>query len=235
MFDNEQNIKFYDLGLRSYEDTLNIQHHYHQLAQDENKQTILFVEHTPVVTKGHFAEDSDFITSPEILQQNNVDIFKVERGGKLTAHMPGQIVVYPILNLASFGLSTRSYVTLLEKTLMDVLREYGIESFVNPEYPGVWVGNAKVAAIGVRIKNRASMHGLALNVNNKLDLFKAIVPCGILGKTVTTMAELSQRPISIDEVKLSLLKQLVTKLSLQQPSWSISGDRIPGLLQRYNP
>ncbi len=205
-------IEILDLAIAPYGEVLKLQESIHKKCVREQTHTILIVQHTPVITMGHFADDSDFVIPVETLKRQNVDIFKIERGGKLTAHMPGQIVVYPILALNALNLSTRAYVSILENTVMEVLRSYGLQSSVDKEFPGVWIGQSKIAAVGVRIKDRATMHGLALNVNNELGLFQAIIPCGIQNRTVTTLQNVLQSSVDIKEVQGRLVQTLVSHL-----------------------
>ena len=210
----DSTIEFLDLGLAPYGSVLDLQYFCHKRCLQQNINTVLFVEHEPVITIGHFANHDDFILSENQLKAQGVDIYKIDRGGKLTAHMPGQIVVYPIIKLEEFNLNPKQYIAILEKTLLETLLEFGITGQLDKDNPGIWIDHAKVAAVGVRIKNRASLHGLALNVSNQMDLFQAIVPCGLHGKTVTTIEQITQHSIDINEVKKLLLKYLINNLGL---------------------
>src|SRR5690606_6881098 len=130
---------------------------------------------------------------------------KTERGGQITAHEPGQLVLYPILPLAQWGISARRYVNTLEQAVIQLLADYGVEARRDTEHPGVWVEANKICALGIRIKQRVSMHGLALNVTNALDIFSSIVPCGIHGRGVTSLNHVVGKTVILSDVMSQLL------------------------------
>ena len=133
----------------------------------------------------------------------NLDFLPADRGGKITAHMPGQLVVYPILPLPRWGLSVRDYVQRLEQVAIDLLQALGLHSCRDLKYPGVWVGSKKIAALGVRVKQRVSQYGLALNVSPNLEIFEKIVPCGISNRGVCSLkTHLGANVPSVQEVSL---------------------------------
>lgn len=179
-----------DAGLQTYEDGLALQAELHArtLRGQGEIGFLVRIEHPAVITLGKNASDENLLVSPAEIAAAGIDLARTDRGGEVTAHMPGQLVIYPILPLVQLALSARSYIFYLEETVISLLSAYGVVAERSPDYPGVWVGNAKVCAIGVRIKHRVSLHGLALNVNNQLDLFSKIIPCGIQGRGVTSLA-----------------------------------------------
>ncbi|RKY55741.1 MAG: lipoyl(octanoyl) transferase, partial [Candidatus Neomarinimicrobiota bacterium] len=136
---------------------------------------------------------------------------KVDRGGDVTYHGPGQLVGYPIIKLEDRGLSPRRLVAWVEKLIIGTVASYGIAAYVHPHYPGVWVGDAKICAIGMRIKEKVSYHGFALNVSTDLSYFNGIVPCGIHDKSVCSLSSILGKKIDIEVVKERLIKEAINK------------------------
>ena len=209
-------IRHFDVGPMAYSACLELQHKVHAEVLGESRLgVILTVEHESVITLGKNADHSYLLSGRDGLAANGIDLVQTDRGGEVTAHEPGQLVVYPILRLADFHLSPRKYVALLEEAVVELLVGYGIVGHLDPEHPGVWVGTNKICAIGVRIKDRVSMHGIALNITNPMKIFQMIVPCGIVGRGVTSIGrELSGLSPRLDEVQRELVSILLQKLSL---------------------
>lgn len=208
-----------DLGVMPYERCLEVQRETHaRVVAGEDPPTILFVEHPRVLTLGRHADPKFLKFADAFFVKQGIAVVPIERGGEVTAHEPGQQVVYPILRLVDFQLMPKRYVELLEHAVIRALAAFGIAAATHPEHPGVWVGDEKVCAIGVRVKDRASLHGLALNVSNDLELFDMIVPCGIQGKGVTSVARLLGRSVAMDEVKAALRRELLRGLTACPPS-----------------
>jgi lipoate-protein ligase B len=161
---------------------------------------VLLVEHPPVITIGRSGRAAHLLAPREALVSRGIDVYEVERGGDVTYHGPGQLVGYPILNLRALDEDVVRYVRLLEGTLIAALRGWDVPAERVRGYPGVWVQGAKIAAIGVAVKRKVTMHGFALNVDPDLSHFDLINPCG-LGKPVTSMARLLGRAVSLDEVR----------------------------------
>jgi lipoyl(octanoyl) transferase len=206
-------IQFRDLGLMRYSDALAIQERaVVEVAKDQHHGIIYSVEHYPVVTLGKNSSPSHFLFSREFYIDKGVEIFETERGGEVTAHMPGQLVVYPILNFSKLNLSVRTYVNILEDVVILTLSDYGVVGTRDPQYPGVWVGSSKICAMGVRIKSRVSMHGLALNISNDLSLFGTIVPCGIKFRGVTSLKRELGRDIEVPQVRERLIEHFQRQL-----------------------
>lgn len=164
------------------------------------EDVILLVEHPPVVTIGRGGRAANILVSRDALAARGFEVHEIERGGDVTYHGPGQLVGYPILDLRALDEDVVRYVRLLEAALIGALDRFGIAGARLRGYPGVWVGDAKIAAIGVAVKRKVTMHGFALNVAPDLDHFEVINPCG-LGKPVTSMARLLGRPVSLAEVQ----------------------------------
>ena len=167
---------------------------------DQIDDVILLVEHPPVITIGRAGRAANILLPREHLASRGVEVFEIERGGDVTYHGPGQVVGYPILDLRMLDEDVVRYVRLLEAALLQALEEFGIAATRVRKYPGVWVGEAKIGAIGVAVKRRVTMHGFALNVAPDLEHFALINPCG-LGKPITSMARVLDRAVSLREVQ----------------------------------
>ena len=166
---------------------------------DQIADTLLLLEHPPVITIGRAGHAANILIPREALAARGFEVFEIERGGDVTYHGPGQLLGYPILNLRALDEDVVRFVRLLEATLIRVLETFGIEAARRRGYPGVWVGEAKIAAIGVAVKRKVTMHGFALNVDPDLEHFALINPCG-LGKPVTSVARLLGRHVELAEV-----------------------------------
>lgn len=162
--------------------------------------TILFLEHEPVFTLGRNARHENLLLSPAALLEQGFSVFECGRGGDVTYHGPGQVVGYPILDLAPDRKDVHRYVRDLEEVLIRTVRDFGLSAERVPGLTGCWVGEKKVAAIGVRLSRWVTSHGFALNVSNDLAPFSLVVPCGIRDKGVTTLSELLQKKVELDDV-----------------------------------
>lgn len=180
------------------------------LPPDEQQFTgnyFLFCEHPPVFTLGKSGEEEHLLLNNDGLAQQGIQYYKVNRGGDITHHGPGQIVGYPILDLDHFFTDIHKYLRLLEETIILTLADYGIAAGRLPSATGVWLdadvpGRArKICAMGIRCSRWVTMHGFALNVNNNLDYFNHIIPCGIGDKGVTSLQQELGHPVDMDEVK----------------------------------
>lgn len=188
-------IIFKPLGLKGYQEVWDLQKDLFnklldtKLKGDTNHENYLITcEHNHVLTLGKSGKESN-IQVPEF---PGVDYVKIDRGGDVTYHGPGQLVVYPILDLEQFGMSLREYIYNLEQSVIDTLTLYGIKSGRIKEFTGVWINHEssspkKIAAIGVKSSRHVTMHGLAFNIKPDLKYFDLIIPCGIVGKEVTSM------------------------------------------------
>jgi lipoyl(octanoyl) transferase len=175
-------------------------------ASDEGKDSLLFLEHPPTYTLGRGGDQTHLLVPEERLKELGAVLLQVDRGGDITFHGPGQLVGYPILDLNRLGISVIGYVRGLEEVLIRALSVFGVDGERIEGFPGVWVGKEKVAAIGVRVNARKiTSHGFALNVDNDLGYFSHIVPCGLKGKGVTSLARLKGGDIRVWDV----LKEVV--------------------------
>ena len=162
-----------------------------QAGQQPN--TLLLLEHNPVYTRGRLSRPEHILLSPEQLAARGAAVVDTDRGGQVTWHGPGQLVAWPVVNLRGWG-GPLQYVRTLEQILMRVLADFGIAAGVEPGLTGVWVGDAKVAAIGVKISRGVAHHGFALNVDPDLSWYDHIIPCGLADRPVTSMAQVLGGP-----------------------------------------
>jgi len=181
-------------------------------SRDENTADELwFLQHPPVYTMGKNAK------AEHLLEPNNIPVVSADRGGQVTYHGPGQLVVYTLLDIKRLKIGVRELVTLLEKTLIELLDGYGIAANAKSEAPGVYVNNAKIAALGLRIRKGCSFHGLALNVNMDLEPFSRINPCGYEDLEITQLKSFIEN-IEIDEVVVNLQQRLMNNILFHKQS-----------------
>ena len=187
-----------DLGLKSYEEvwTLQKKMQLKRINGDVGDMLIL-VEHNPVYTLGKNANPNHLLQS----RDKSIDVFNIERGGDITFHGPGQLVGYPILNLSNYKKSVSWYMRVLEQLTIDVLNEFKIIASRVEGLTGVWVGDEKIAAQGVRMSRWVTMHGFSLNVNTDLSFYDGIIPCGIFDHGVTSMEKVLKRTQKMEKVK----------------------------------
>jgi lipoyl(octanoyl) transferase len=168
---------------------------------------LLLLEHDPVITLGRNAAEADVLGGPERLGALGIAVERTNRGGRVTYHGPGQLVGYPILNLSPDRRDVARYLRDLEEVLIRTLRHHGIAAGRSPGWTGVWVGNEKIAAIGVHLSRWVTTHGFALNVHTDLAAFGLIVPCGIRSRGVTSMQRVLGRRIPLAEVAATLVPE----------------------------
>ena len=191
-----------NLHLVTYENAMHLQQKLVGLRQtDAIPDQLLLLEHPPVITLGRGGDTANLLASPETLRAQRVRFFETTRGGDITYHGPGQIVGYPILHLGEGNRDVRKYVTKLEEVLIRTVAEFGITASRSEGQRGIWVGDNKIAAIGVRIARWVTSHGFALNVNTNLEHFQLITPCGIRGRGVTSIATEIGREVAIGDVR----------------------------------
>ena len=178
-------------GFVRYEEALRVQHE-RRLAVEEGRSgnALFLLEHAPVITLGRSHHPENVLKTPDELRGLGIDLCEIDRGGDVTYHGPGQLIAYPILNLNLWRPAIRPYLRALEEVLIKQLALYGLDAGRNEGYTGVWVGGAKVAAIGIGVHNWVTTHGIALNVDPDMSNFKLIVPCGIADKPVTSLKAL---------------------------------------------
>ena len=168
--------------------------------------TMLLLEHPHVYTKGRLSKQTDVLLPEEELAAKGIPVYETDRGGQVTYHGPGQLVVYPIINLREWGGPVK-YVRALEQVVIATLAEMGITANCEPGNTGVWTDQGKIAAIGVKISRGIAFHGLALNVNTDVSLYQNIIPCGIADRSVTSMAAILGEPVDLELVRYGMVYQ----------------------------
>lgn len=197
------------LGRMDYMKALEIQEKYMNLRiEDKVVDTLLLVEHAPVLTLGRRGKTSNILVPEETLKSQGVNIYEVSRGGDITYHGPGQVVGYPIIHLGSISKDIKKFVWNIEETFIQLLKcEYNISAHrEDGKYTGVWVGNEKITAIGIHVKHWVTMHGFAFNVNTRLEHFNWINPCGITDKGVTSLQKILGQPMNFDYLNALVIK-----------------------------
>jgi len=229
-------VELQDLGVQDYKETWDYQETLFKSVVDakiKNRRQelnvpttnyFLFVEHPHVYTLGKSGDMSNLLVTEEQLAEKGASFYKVNRGGDITYHGPGQIVGYPILDLDNFFTDIHKYLRFLEEMIILTLEEYGLKAERSPGETGVWldVGTPfarKICAMGVRASRWVTMHGFALNVNANLGYFDNMIPCGIRGKAVTSLhVELGKKEVNIEEVKEKLLKHFTILFEAEMKS-----------------
>lgn len=179
-------------------------------ARKETLKRDIFIglEHAPVFTLGKRGGIENLKVSEVFLKRRSIDVVHVERGGDITYHGPGQAVIYPIIDLGLARLGIADYVTALEEIMIRTAADWRIRAERNSLNRGVWVGPSKLGSVGIAVRRGVSFHGLALNANTRLDHFSWIHPCGLQGVSITSMAEILQKPVPMDEIRRSLLAHI---------------------------
>jgi lipoyl(octanoyl) transferase len=188
--------------------------------QEVTSNYLIFVEHPHVYTLGKSGKPENLLLSEEGLKEKNATYHKINRGGDITYHGPGQIVGYPILDLDHFFTDIHLYLRTLEEAVILTLKDYGIAAGRYPGYTGVWIEQdlptaRKICAMGVRCSRWVTMHGFAFNVNTDLAYFKNIIPCGIDDKDVTSMQRELGKELNMDEVKKNLMEHIAVLFSMK--------------------
>ena len=199
-------VAVWRLGVVEYGAACQLQKKIHQKrVEGEIGDTLLLLEHPPTITVGKAGKLENILVPSETLEQRGISLYFVDRGGDVTYHGPGQLVGYPILDLSSRGADLKRYVRELEEVLIRTLEDFSIKTDRDPQHVGVWVGQKKIASIGLSIRDWVSMHGFALNVCSNLEGFSLIHPCGFKDRKTASMQELLAFQPSMEEVIERLL------------------------------
>ena len=207
-------LQIRDCGLADYRQILQAQ----QLLREKRHQndipnTVLIVEHPAVITLGARQSSNKLLINREDLSQKHIDVVDVRRGGGTTAHNPGQLVFYPILNLQKTGLGINEYIRELEAIGAELLEQSGVHSTRRKGAPGLWIGARKIASIGVRVSRYITYHGMAINIQNDLSIFDFIVPCGLDNVEMTSVLKETGKHHSMDQIKQNLTELLTEHFS----------------------
>lgn len=202
-----------DCGVVEYREALAFQQQLQeQRRAGEVGDTVLVVEHPPVITLGAHKSSNKLLVNAEELARRGIDCVEIRRGGGTTAHNPGQLVFYPILHLHELGLDINAYVRTLEQIGIELLAGLGVASERRKGFPGLWVGPRKIASIGVRVSRFVTCHGMAINIQNDLSIFGLMVPCGLDGVQMTSVHVETNKTHDMKQVKAQLAELLVVHL-----------------------
>jgi len=228
-----KNIQLKDLKIKDYKETWDYQtallqeivavkiDNRRNEKQHQTENHFLFVEHPHVYTLGKSGDLSNLLLNEKQLEEKGATFYKINRGGDITYHGPGQIVGYPILDLENFFTDIHKYLRLLEEAIILTIAEYGLKGARSDGETGVWLGAGtpfarKICALGIRSSRWVTMHGFALNVNTNLGYFDNIIPCGIRGKAVASMEAELGRKLDIEEVKGKILKHFKVLFEVEE-------------------
>lgn len=205
-----------DLAIIPYGEALDLQYRLAAEVRSDNKAGIvLFLEHAPVFTLGKRGGRENLTVSDEFLDKHGVAVFQTERGGNITYHGPGQLVVYPIINLKETGLGVADFVERLEEAMLRTAADWGIRAERNAKNRGVWVGNNKLGSIGIAVKRGVTLHGLALNVVTDLTPFSWINPCGLTDVGIISLAEAGAANATVDRVRERLAAHMAAVFDIE--------------------
>lgn len=213
-----------DLPLTEYTEALALQHAAVIARRDGrlDRDLIIMVEHPPVFTLGRRGGRDNLLVSEDDLQQKEIAVVPIERGGNITYHGPGQLVTYPIVNLSQANIKVVAFVDLLETAMIRTAAHWEINARGDAAHRGAWVGNRKLGSVGITVRHGISFHGLALNVRTDLTPFGWINPCGIQACEMTTLARETARPVSMDAARHEMAKYLGDLLGVDFQSTEIS-------------
>ena len=203
-----------DHGLADYREVLQLQHRLREKRRrGEIPNTVLIVEHQPVITLGARQSANKLLAGRQKLAHKHIDVVDIRRGGGTTAHNPGQLVFYPILNLQQLNLRISEYIRELESIGAELLEQLEVHAERQKGYPGLWIGAKKIASIGVRVTKFITYHGMAINIQNDLTIFGFIKPCGLNGVEMTSVLKENGKRHSMSQIKERLSQLLIRHFS----------------------
>ncbi len=206
MNDFHRELVVKDLGCTLYQDVWQAMRDFTDQRTANSPNELWLTEHKPVFTQGQAGK-------PEhLLHTSEIPVVKTDRGGQITYHGPGQLVVYPLLNLKALKLGVRDLVTAIEISVVEFLKVYGINAAAKPDAPGVYIENKKIASLGLRVRKGCSYHGVAINVCADLEPFQQINPCGYQGLEMVNLNDVSEKQFSVEDVKSVFIKTLTDQL-----------------------
>ncbi len=218
MLHGSNTLRIRDCGFADYRHVLALQ----QALQEQRRvgqvaDTVLIVEHPAVITMGARKSANRLLADREELARRGIDLVEIRRGGGTTAHNPGQLVFYPILHLQELRLDINAYVRTLETIGVELLAGLGVQSGRRKGFPGLWVDQRKIASIGVRVSRFVTCHGMAINIQNDLDIFNLMVPCGLDGVEMTSVLKETGKMRDMRQIKAHLTDLLVRRFGARQP------------------
>ncbi|MHC1737123.1 MAG: lipoyl(octanoyl) transferase LipB [Ignavibacteriaceae bacterium] len=201
-------ILYCDQGILDYKEAWDIQSKIHAKRVANRIPDLLFLlEHPNTYTLGKIAKKEHLIGSKEYLADRGISVYEIDRGGDITYHGPGQLVGYPIISLTDWVQDSHKYLRALEEVIILTCNYFNLEAGRNEKHTGVWIGDSKIAAIGIKISRWVTMHGFAFNINTDLSLFNGIIPCGISDKGVTSL----RKEMKVGQVDMGLVKEVVLR------------------------
>ena len=204
---NDERICLYDLGFQEYNESLKTQEQIHSYIKEKNiNGIILTMNYSNLFTIGKSGKKSDILVSQEVLNKKGINVYESNRGGEITYHGPGQLIYYPIINLKKLKIKPVEYVRIIQKTVINSLYDFNIQSEHENQPVGVWVKGKKISSIGVRISKSVSLHGVAINLNCDLKYFTYIIPCGIKDLNLTNIANETNSKCEKNDFDNSFLK-----------------------------
>ena len=207
-------LRIIDCGLVDYRKVLKLQHQLQEKRRlGEIQNTVLIVEHPPVITLGARQSANKLLANRDDLAQKHIDIVDIRRGGGTTAHNPGQLIYYPILNLQELNLGISEYIRELESVGAELLEQSGVHAERKKSLPGLWIAAKKIASIGVRVSKFITYHGMAININNDLSIFDFLIPCGLDGVEMTSVLKQTGKHCSMRKAKERLSQLLIKHFS----------------------
>ncbi len=210
----ESPLHIIDCGLTNYREVLQLQHQLREKRhRGEIPDTVLIVEHSPVITLGARQSTNKLLAHRKDLAQRHIDVVDIRRGGGTTAHNPGQLIYYPILNLRQLNFGISEYIRELESIGAELLEHLDVHAERKKGFPGLWVGAKKIASIGVRVSKFITYHGMAINIQNDLSIFEFITPCGLDGIEMTSVLKETGERCSMSQAKERLSQLLIRHFS----------------------
>ncbi len=220
-------LDIFDLGIVDYKVAWDIQKDlFEKRINDEINDCFILLEHPHTYTLGKVADKNNLLFNQKQLEEQNISVYDIDRGGDITYHGPGQIVGYPIMKLSEWYKDTHKYLRSLEQTIINVCAEYGLSCRRNEKYTGVWLENRKICAMGIKIRKWVTMHGFAFNVYSNLQMFNGIIPCGITDKEVTSLEKELNRKIEINVVKEKVKQQFINEFSYEATNVEFKGKQL---------
>lgn len=210
-----------DLGLIDYEECYAIQKDIvRRRRSGEIDDTLILAEHNPIFTIGRRGSKDNLLVSDDMLASNGLKVLRIDRGGDITFHGPGQLVCYPVIDLKAAGMDLHRYLRNLEESAIHFMNDYGVDAERVPGKTGVWVSGKKIASVGVGASNWVTFHGLSVNINCSLDFFAMINPCGMKDSEMTSLARLKGQEIPMSAAKTKIVKHFKEILGLDNNEYS---------------
>ena len=219
---SDKRARLLELGRKPYREVLDLQRALHaRVAAGEECDTWILVEHEPVITLGRNAKCEHVLASADALAAQGIEVVEVERGGDVTYHGPGQVVVYPVARLERFR-EVVPLVNALEDAALACCARFGVEASRWSEHRGIYVGTGQIAAVGLSVKRMTSLHGIALNASTALDYDRLIAPCGLSGRGVTSLSRETGRAVDFAEASRALLEELAARFGVRFESETLA-------------